>query len=63
MDTHPDTRLRLEAPLTRLIDRLHKVEGDRRRECNPLDPDWEEMMTHAPSTHAKNAHDTFSLCG
>ncbi|WP_089943890.1 TraR/DksA family transcriptional regulator [Candidatus Entotheonella palauensis] len=43
MDTHQDTRQRLEERLTRLIQRLHKVEGDRRRERNPLEPDWEEQ--------------------
>jgi len=43
MDSHPETRLRLEARLTHLMDRLDKVEGERRREGNPLDPDWQEQ--------------------
>lgn len=43
MKSHQDTRQHLEERLTRLRDRLHKVEGDRRRERNPLDPDWEEQ--------------------
>ncbi len=43
MDTRQETRQRLEERLTRLLQRLHKVEGDRRRERNPLDPDWEEQ--------------------
>lgn len=43
MDSYQDTRQRLEAHLTRLKQRLHKVEGNRRRERNPLDRDWEEQ--------------------
>lgn len=43
MDTHRDTRQRLEVRLTRLMQRLHKVEEDRRRTRNPLDPDWEDQ--------------------
>jgi len=43
MDSHQDTRQRLEGRLTNLMQRLHKVEGNRRRERNPLDPDWQEQ--------------------
>jgi len=43
MDSNQHTRQRLEERLSRLIERLHKVEGDRRRERNPLDPDWQEQ--------------------
>ena len=43
MDSHQDTRQRLEERLARLMQRLHKVEGNRRRERNPLDPDWQEQ--------------------
>ena len=43
MDSHQDTRQHLEERLTRLMQRLHKVEGNRRRERNPLDPDWQEQ--------------------
>ena len=43
MDSHQDTRQRLEERLAQLTERLHKVESDRRRERNPLDPDWEEQ--------------------
>ncbi len=43
MDSHQDTRQRLEERLAHLTQRLHKVEGDRRRERNPLDSDWQEQ--------------------
>ena len=43
MDSYQDTRHRLEERLTQLMQRLHKVEGARRRERNPLDPDWQEQ--------------------
>ena len=43
MDAHTATRQRLEARLERLTERLHKVESNRRRERNPLDPDWQEQ--------------------
>ena len=43
MDAHQDTRQRLEERLERLTQRLHKVEGNRRRERNPLDQDWREQ--------------------
>ena len=43
MDTDQDTRQRLETRLTQLVQRLHKVEDNRRRTRNPLDPDWEEQ--------------------
>jgi RNA polymerase-binding transcription factor DksA len=43
MDSHRDMRQRLEARLAQLSQRLHKIEGDRRRERNPLDPDWQEQ--------------------
>ena len=43
MDSHQDTRQHLEERLRDLMQRLHKVEGNRRRERNPLDPDWAEQ--------------------
>jgi len=43
MDSHQDTRQHLEKRLRDLMQRLHKVEGNRRRERNPLDPDWQEQ--------------------
>ena len=43
MDSHQYTRQRLEVRLTQLSQRLHKIEGDRRRERNPLDSDWQEQ--------------------
>jgi DnaK suppressor protein len=43
MDSHENTRQRLEERLTYLTQRLHRVEGDRRRERTPLEPDWQEQ--------------------
>ena len=43
MALHQETRQHLEDRLARLMNRLHKVEGDRRRERNPLEADWEEQ--------------------
>jgi RNA polymerase-binding transcription factor DksA len=43
MNSRQDTRQRLEERLAHLRQRLHKVEGARRRERNPLDPDWQEQ--------------------
>lgn len=43
MDSDQVTRQRLEERLTHLTQRLHNVEGDRRRERNPLDLDWTEQ--------------------
>jgi len=43
MDSYQDTRQRLETRMTQLSQRLHKIEGDRRRERNPLDLDWQEQ--------------------
>ncbi|MDH3598641.1 MAG: TraR/DksA family transcriptional regulator [Candidatus Tectomicrobia bacterium] len=43
MESHQGTRQHLEERLTHLMQRLHKVERNRRRERNPLDPDWQEQ--------------------
>lgn len=43
MDSHQHIRQRLEERLAHLTQRLQKVEGDRRRERNPLVPDWAEQ--------------------
>ena len=43
MDSQQSTRQRLEDRLAHLIQRLDKVESNRRRQRNPLDPDWEEQ--------------------
>jgi len=43
MDSHQNMRQRLEERLTYLMQRLHKVEDNRRRVRNPLDRDWEEQ--------------------
>lgn len=43
MEPYQVTRQRLEQRLNDLTRRLQKVEGDRRRARNPLEPDWEEQ--------------------
>jgi RNA polymerase-binding transcription factor DksA len=43
METLQAIRQSLEARLAALTQRLTKVEHDRRRVTNPLDPDWEEQ--------------------
>jgi hypothetical protein len=43
METKQAIRQRLEERLLYLQQRLHQVERDRRRETNPLDPDWQEQ--------------------
>jgi RNA polymerase-binding transcription factor DksA len=43
METPEAIRQRLEARLVALTQRLTKVEHDRRRATNPLEPDWEEQ--------------------
>jgi DnaK suppressor protein len=43
MASYQDTREHLEERLTHLIQRLQRVEDNRRRERNPLEPDWEEQ--------------------
>lgn len=43
MDDYQATRQRLEARLADLAQRLLKVERNRRRETNPLEPDWAEQ--------------------
>ena len=43
METKQAIRQRLEERLLYLRQRLDKVERDRRRETNPLDPDWQEQ--------------------
>ncbi len=58
MDTHQDTRQRLEARLTQLMQRLHKVESDRRRQRNPLDPDWEEQAITRQNDEVLDGLDT-----
>ena len=43
MDAFHDTRQRLEERLAYLTQRLHRVEGARRRERHPLEADWQEQ--------------------
>jgi DnaK suppressor protein len=43
MDAYQTQRRHLEARLAQLVDRLHKVERNRRRETNPLAADWQEQ--------------------
>jgi RNA polymerase-binding transcription factor DksA len=43
MDNYKVIQQRLEARLADLAQRLLKVERNRRRETNPLDPDWAEQ--------------------
>lgn len=43
METKPAIRQRLEERLLYLQQRLQQVERARRRETNPLDPDWQEQ--------------------
>ena len=43
METKQAIRQRLEERLLHLQQRLHQVERARRREINPLDPDWQEQ--------------------
>lgn len=45
MDKSQAQRQRLEARLAQLVQRLEKVERNRRRETNPLEQDWEEQAT------------------
>jgi RNA polymerase-binding transcription factor DksA len=45
MDEYRELRQRLLSRLARLEGRLDKVEKDRRRGSNALEPDWEEQAT------------------
>jgi DnaK suppressor protein len=45
MDEHRELRQQLMSRLARIEGRLDKVEKDRRRGSNTLEPDWEEQAT------------------
>ena len=45
MDEYQELREQLMNRLARIEGRLDKVEKDRRRSSNSLDPDWEEQAT------------------
>ena len=45
MDEYRELRQQLMSRLARIEGRLDKVEKDRRRGSNTLEPDWEEQAT------------------